>query len=304
MNISIIIPSLNAAGLLPPLFASLHNQNLSASEIIIIDSSSDDDTVEIAKSLGARVISIERKEFNHGRTRNLAASLAKGEVLVFLTQDALPYDKYFLEALISPLAQTDVIASYGRHMPKKDAIPPERFARLFNYTGQALIKGRDDIPRLGIKTFMFTNVCSALKRKEFEHVGMFPENVIMDEDLVFAATAITKGYKIAYCPKAKVMHSHNYRLVQQFKRYFDIGVVLNQQRWIRNLSAAEGQGLKYLQEEVRYLFRNGEWSWIPYAVVQSSLKFAGYRLGLMQAMLPLKVKRRLSLHSSYWDRKS
>ncbi len=77
---------------------------------------------------------------------------------------------------------------------------------------------------MGIKTFFFSNVFSAIRRKEFEEIGGFPENVIMFEDMLFAAKLIERGYKIAYVPEAKVIHSHDYSLVQQFRRYYQAGV--------------------------------------------------------------------------------
>ena len=97
------------------------------------------------------------------------------------------------------------MASFGRQIPRPDASPTENFTRLFNYPETPMIKGIEDLPRLGIKTFFFSNVCSAIKTKEFKELGGFPENIIMFEDLIFAAKAILKGYKIAYVPEAKVM---------------------------------------------------------------------------------------------------
>ena len=300
--VSVIIPTLNASKYLPDLLDKLGDQTVREKEIIVIDSSSNDDTITIAESYLASVICIDRKDFDHGRTRNLAATRAKGDVLVYLTQDVVPFDKYFLENLLNPLNSAGIIASYGRQLPKEDAIPPERFARLFNYPDKPLIKSKDDLSHLGIKTFFFSNVCSAIKRKAFEQLGMFPENVIMDEDLVFAAQSIMKGYKIAYVPEARVLHSHNYSPVQQFNRYFDVGVILNRERWILELTSAEGEGLHFIREEAKFLYKNKKWLWIPYAMVQAMAKFTGYRLGLMEHKMPVKLKRRLSMHKYFWNK--
>ena len=103
MKLTVIIPTLNAGRFLPNLLERLSSQTVSDKEIIVIDSASDDETVEVARSFGATVKPIVRREFNHGRTRNVAADDASGEYLVFLTQDALPVDGRLLENLIAPL---------------------------------------------------------------------------------------------------------------------------------------------------------------------------------------------------------
>lgn len=299
--VSIIIPTLNAAPYLPQLLTRLKEQTVKGRELIIIDSSSTDNTVEIAESFSAKVIIIPQKEFNHGTTRNLGAGQARGEILAFMTQDVLPVDEYYLENLIKPLNEDKVAACFARQLPREDAIPPERFARSYNYPDKPMIKGREDISRLGIKTFFLTNVCSAIKKNAYIDAGRFPDNIIMDEDLVFAAKLVLKDYKIAYVPDARVYHSHNYTSAEQFKRYFDIGVALSRERWILELAAAEGAGIKYLKDQIRYLWGNGHKQWLPYVVAETAAKFTGYRMGLIEGKLPVSVKRRLSLHSFFWD---
>ncbi len=299
--VSIIIPTLNAAHYLPELLTRLNEQTVKDNEIIIIDSSSSDNTVEIAESFSANVIIIPQKEFNHGTTRNLGAGQARGDILAFMTQDVLPVDECYLENLIKPLNEDRVAACFARQLPREDAIPPERFARAYNYPDMPIIKGREDISSMGIKTFFLTNVCSAIKKDAYVEAGRFPNDIIMDEDLVLAAKLVLKDYKIAYVPEARVYHSHNYSPVDQFKRYFDIGVALSRERWILELASAEGAGVKYLKDQIRFLWRSGYKQWLPYVVAETAAKFAGYRLGLIEGKLPAAFKRRLSLHSFYWD---
>lgn len=90
MKISVIIPTLNCENVIGLLLEKLWNQTIKPLEVIVIDSESDDNTREIARKAGANVIEIKRKDFNHGGTRNLAAEHSAGDILVFLTQDALP----------------------------------------------------------------------------------------------------------------------------------------------------------------------------------------------------------------------
>jgi rhamnosyltransferase len=300
-DISVIIPTLNAARYLEDLLESLNNQNVKAKEILIVDSESEDKTVAIARRFGANIIKIKRKFFNHGGTRNFAASLTKGDVLIFLTQDALPDDRFFIQNLTAPLSQVHIAAAFGRQKPRPDAAPHERFARLFNYPEQPLVKGLDDRKRLGIKTFYFTNVCSAVRRKEFEEVGQFPQRVILNEDMVLASKLIYRGYHVAYVPNAVVIHSHNYTLAEQLRRYFDIGVSLKENSWILQDVKAEGEGLKFAKTQVNYLIKEGEYRFIPHVVGELFSKYIGFKLGLHFDWIPVVLRKKLSMNRTYWE---
>ena len=93
-------------------------------EIVIVDSGSSDGSVEIARARGARVHEIPPEEFNHGRTRNLGAGLASGDVLAFTSQDAFAADERWLSRLVAPLRAGRAVAGvYGRQLPHEDATP-------------------------------------------------------------------------------------------------------------------------------------------------------------------------------------
>ena len=127
MKISVIIPTLNAGASIGGLLSSLQSQDIESPEIIIIDSSSGDNTVDIAKGFGVKPIVIPKSAFNHGKTRNIAAMEAKGDILVFMTQDALPADNTLLSRLTAPLKKSGIAATFGRHIPGDDASPLEVF---------------------------------------------------------------------------------------------------------------------------------------------------------------------------------
>lgn len=280
MKISVIIPTYKAEKKIKQLLNNLIQQTLSPYEIIIIDSSSDDKTLQLAKNMGAQTLQIPKSQFNHGETRNMAAHNATGEVLLFMTQDAIPADKYLIEKLISPLNIDNVVASFARHIPYENATPLEEFARRFNYPEKEYIRGKEDIQSFGIKTFFFSNVCSAVKKNIFFDVGAFPR-VKANEDMILSAKLITKGFKIAYVPEAKVIHSHNYFLSKQFIRYYNIGSSLRNNKWILDLTRLEGEGIKFLKEEIIFLKDRHKYQWIPYAIVEAITKYIGYRLGLL-----------------------
>lgn len=281
MRVSIIIPTLNASIYLEKLLSMLQIQEVKPLEIIIIDSSSEDNTIDVAKGFGAKTVVIPRHAFNHGKTRNIAAAEANGEILIFMTQDAMPLNEKLLSNLIAPLQMSYIAATFGRHIPRSDASPLEVTARRFNYPDTASIKGIDDIKKFGIKTFFFSNVCSAIKKELFFKVGMFPEDIKINEDMLISAKLIVNGYKVAYVPDARVIHSHDYSLFRQFKRYFNIGSSLKRNRWILKYRRAEGEGISLVKEQVGYVISQHKYIWIPYIFLESMTKYIGYRIGLI-----------------------
>jgi rhamnosyltransferase len=281
MNISVIIPTLNAGSSIGQLLSSLLSQDLQPGEIIVIDSSSQDNTIDIAKKTGVKTMVITRDAFNHGRTRNRAAMQAAGDILVFMTQDALPANSALLRSLTAPLREVDISATYARQIPRPDAPPLEVFTRHFNYPEKASVKGLGDLKRLGIKTFFSSNVCSSMKKEIFIRIGMFPESVRANEDMVITAKYIINGYKVAYVPEAMVIHSHDYSILSQYRRYYNIGSSIRRNPWILDYTHAEGEGMKFLREQAVFVMKEHKFHLIPYIFFESLAKYTGFRMGLV-----------------------
>ena len=149
MKVSIIIPTRNAGKYIKDLINTLSSQTIKPLEIIVIDTASKDDTKNICKNYDfIRFIQINDGEFDHGGTRNKAAKEAKGDILIFMTQDALPKDKYFIQEIIKYLGTDNIVATYGRQIARKDAGVLEKFSRKFNYPENDIVKSKKDI--LGI----------------------------------------------------------------------------------------------------------------------------------------------------------
>ncbi len=282
MKISLIIPTLNGAETIGELLEGLAGQTLRPEEVIVIDSGSEDGTAEIVRGFGIEPSVIRREDFDHGGTRNMAARTAVGDVLLFMTQDAVPCDRRLLEHLVAPIGKGLSAASFGRHIPRPGASPVEVFARGYNYPEEGMIKGREDEPELGIKTYFFSNACSAVLRAAFEEVGGFPVGVPMNEDMILSYRLINAGYRIAYVPDARVYHSHNYSPFRQFRKYYLIGLSLSE-----NGLAAEvrphGEGFRFLREGTRFLLKRGEFGHIPLFLFDCLCRYIGFNIGLRRA---------------------
>ncbi|OUM89002.1 MAG: glycosyl transferase family 2 [Bacillus thermozeamaize] len=300
---SVIIPTLEAGGALRRLIEALRGQTLAPREIIVIDSASTDGTPDIARECGARVIGIERRDFDHGGTRNLAASHAVGEVLVFMTQDALPAHPEMLERLVGALlSDARVACAYARQVPRDDADVLERLTRAYLYPEQPAVKWKSDLERLGIRTFFCSNVCAAYRRDVFEQLGRFPAPALFNEDLFFAAKCIFADYGVAYAADARVVHSHHYTLGQQFRRYFDNGVSMRGHDAVYAWSGVGRSGGGMVLAVARELVRTRRVRYMPRLIAESAAKFIGYQLGRRYRLLPAALCRRFSMHRGIWDR--
>lgn len=300
-RVALVLPALNAAPYVRDMARALRAQRLRPERVIVVDSSSTDGSRADWLAAGCEVVRIDRRDFDHGGTRNLGARLAgDADILVFMTQDAIPADESWLEELCAPLLSGEAVAAYARQLPRPEASPLETFARTFNYPPEPALKTRDDVARLGIKAYFFSNVCSAVKRDAFWAVGGFPERIILNEDMVLAARLMAEGGTVAYAASARVYHSHDYTLKQQFKRNFDIGASWAEVPELQGL-AVVGEGLRFVRGQLGYVVARGRPELAPYAVLEAATKFAALRLGERHRLLPPALRRTLSMHAYHWD---
>ena len=301
ITLSVIIPTLNANAQLERLIASLREQSLKPIEINVIDSSSDDNTVEIAKAEGCRVQVIERHLFNHGRARNMAAEAACGKVLVFLSQDALPKDEAFLYEISRPIREGKAVAVTARQIAYPGANPLEVYARQVNYPVESHIRNLKDVESMGVMAYFFSNAASAVRKDIIKAIGGFPENVVVNEDMMLCARLLHEGYSVAYQAKAEVYHSHDFNLWAQFGRYFDIGIFFDQAGDPINAQNPIPRGSVFAFGQIRYLIETGKWLWIPVSALESTIKLIAFQLGKHGKMFPQSVKRIFSRQKYFWD---
>lgn len=298
----LVCPTLNPGLSLRDWIAALRMQDYLPNKILIIDSGSNDQTVPIAVKEGFKVIEIDKKEFNHGGTRQKAVtSNQEYDNVIFLTQDAVLSETGSLKAIIDAFRDDNIAAVCGRQLPRQDAGAIESHARLFNYPERSFTRSIHDAHKYGLKTAFISNSFAAYRISAITAVGGFPDDVIFGEDMYIAAKLLKAGYTIAYAADACVYHSHDYSLWQEFKRYFDMGVFHAREPWLRqDFGKAEGEGLKFVISEFRYLLRYAFWL-IPEGLIRTILKYVGFRLGLAEQYIPLKYKRKISMNPGYFN---
>jgi rhamnosyltransferase len=277
----------------------LGRQQLPLFEIVVVDSSSTDNTVSIAKSHGIKTQVIPKREFDHGGTRTYMGQLAKGDLLVYLTQDALPLNDTAIPELVAKLVEDEHIgAAFGRQIPHADATPFARHLRSFNYPAVSHVRTIHDRERYGMKTFFCSNSFAAYKRKALDSAGWFKTGLLIAEDMYVCAKLLANGYHVAYAAEAAVYHSHNYSVGQEFRRYFDLGAFFNQEQWIlERYGNANSEGLRFVGSELAFLRQQGFGRYIPLSLLRSAAKWCGYQLGHFYPYLPPVLVRQVSMHA-------
>jgi len=270
-------------------------------EVTLVDSGSTDATLEIARGYPIRIEQIPAEAFHHARTRNYAASLGKGPILINLSGDAIPASDSWLRNMLVNFSDPGVGAVYGRQLPKPGSTMERCDTFDTVYGDKRIVKDPAHRNGLGYRFYHFSDVNSALRRSVWE-AAPYPEDLKMFEDLAIAKRILDAGWKIVYEPEAPVFHSHHYSATQLFKRYFDIGYTLKElEIWDApgTRSSMLQDFRKLLGKQFARARKNGASDQTHTVVGQSFAKSAGLLLGLNQRFLPLALKRYLSSYGAF-----
>lgn len=244
---------------------------------------------------------LTKAEFDHGGTRDQGMQMSTADVVVCMTQDAVPADDRLIGTIVQAFENPDVCAAYARQLPAEDCREVEKYTRSFNYPEESRLKGKDDLPELGIKTFFCSNVCAAWRRSTYLELGGFVKRTIFNEDMIYAGKLIQHGGLIAYCADAKVIHSHNYSAMQQFHRNFDLAVSQVMHPEVFGGIKSESEGIKLVKRSIQYCLKIRKPWLIIQVVTQSAGKLLGYKLGQRYQRLPKKMILWCTMNQSFWQ---
>lgn len=299
--VSIVLPTYQGAAYLEETLAALNSQKFAPGfEIVAIDSQSKDDTPHLLREAGARVYSIPQSEFGHGKTRNFGVRKARGEIIVFLSQDAMPVGRDWLQQLVEVVQNPRVGAAFARQLPRSDATPLERFFHNTIYPAKGTTTRLRPGQPLSVSNVFFSNVCSAARRELCLRFP-FDETVIMSEDQLFSRDLLQNGFSIVYAPQAQVVHSHHYDLRALFKRNFDSGYSLRSFPGEPATKQA-GRAISFLTRETRFLAREKQFGWLLYLPLYELVRFFALLSGTQAERLPMRARLACSLHTAYWKR--
>ena len=112
---------------------------------------------------------IDKSEFSHSLTREREALESEADVLVFITQDVVIEDELWLYHLVKDIDDKNIVATYSRQLTKFNNL--EKYTRESNYPDKDIIKSKDDIDSMGLKTFFFSDATSAISTKVFKELN-------------------------------------------------------------------------------------------------------------------------------------
>lgn len=297
--VSIIIPTKNAgSGFAQVLKRILRNSVPFGYEIIVVDSGSTDGTTLLISNYSIKLIEIAPTSFSHGGARNIGADNAEGEILVYLTQDAVPADERWLTNLTNAFNEPDVAAVFGRQIPNEDASPFERFFLQYVYPDYRIVKDSVNLRNCTLQDIFFSNVNSAIRRSEWQ-VNRFRDDIIMSEDQAWAKDILMKHKKIIYEPAAAVYHSHKYNIRRAVMRNFDSGLSL------KDITSASFKRnflyeARYIKSAAHHFFKNNLYGYLMLFPFYEFFRLAGFLAGRYSRYLPLWLKRALSENKAYW----
>lgn len=300
-DVAVIVLTRNAGVLWEQWLVGIQQQTIQAGRYLVVDSSSTDKTVEQALGAGLEVYSIEASSFNHGGTRQLAAELCHGaEYLIFLTQDAILDEPDSLELLLKQLDSKKVGMAYGRHIPHPQASLIEKHARAYTYPEQSAVRSKADLEAVGFRAAFSSDVYAAYRASALRSIGGFPEHIIVSEDSYVSARLLLAGWQVVYSAESSVRHSHQYSLLQIFRRYFDIGVFhASEATLLRGIGKPDKEAWAYVHSLIQYLSqRRKRLLWL--AALQTLVKLTGFRVGKLYHYLPARWCHAISLQKAYW----
>lgn len=307
LTVDVIIPVYKPDGTFRQLLERLEKQEYPIRRIIVMNTEksywNDED---YSKFSNLEVHHVTKKEFDHGGTRNTGASLSEADLMVFMTDDAVPADKKLIGALAASFGLhgnngEPIAAAYGRQLPNAHCAPAERYTRSFNYPETGRIKTKQDLEELGIKTFFASNVCCAYDRQLFMEAGGFTNHTIFNEDMIYAGNAVLyRNQAVAYVAEARVIHSHNYGCIAQMKRNFDLAVSQADHPEVFGGIRSESEGIKLVKKTCAWLIGQKKPWLIPGVIGKSGFKYLGYLLGKRYRKLPRRLIFGLTMNREYW----
>jgi len=217
-ELSILLLTKDGAADLEQLLPTLYGQkDVAAFEVVAVDSGSRDGTLDILRRFPVRLVQIPSETFHHARTRNLAAALATGDILIFVSQDAIPVSDIWLNTMVRNFDDPKVGAVYGRQFPRQGSSLERQDALDAVYGEQRIVKDPAHRNGMGYRFYHFSDANAAIRRSVWE-VVRFPEHLRVFEDVGIAKRILDLGWKIVYEPSASVFHSHHHTTVGLVKR--------------------------------------------------------------------------------------
>lgn len=278
MNIDVICPLYNAEKYIEKLDDSIKKQQkVELNQIRYVLTKSNDKTEEILKKIKANYKQIETKDFSHSLVREKEAFDSQSDIVVFITQDIIIEDNMWLYKLVKDIENGKCEASYSKQICNNNSI--EKYTRELNYPEESRFVTKDDIDKLQLRTFFFSDASSAIKRETFIKLnGYDNKNLPINEDMYIAYKLIMNGYTIKYCEDSRVIHSHNFTLKQIYDRYYLTGKFFKQNSYL-NKYKVNNSGFGMAKYVLKRALQDKNWKALICFLPNMAVRFIGMKVG-------------------------
>ena len=278
MNIEIICPLYNAENYIINLDKNIKRQkNVEIIKISYVLTESKDNTENLLKELKANYIKLKKEEFSHSTARENVAIKSESDIVVFITQDIEIRNENWLEKLVEPIAKGEAVATYSRQVTKYNNI--EKYTRESNYPEESIVKSKDNIGELGLKTFFFSDASSAIKTSVYKELkGYDGKRLPINEDMYIAYKIIMAGYKIKYCSDSVVWHSHKFTLKEIYDRYKLTGRFFKENSYLDKYGTT-GSGAKLAKYILKRIFQDHNFKLLFRYPFDMGARYIGMKVG-------------------------
>jgi rhamnosyltransferase len=250
--INIICPIYNGEKYILDLYKNICRQeNVKINKITFLLTESNDLSETILKNNKLNYVLIKKDEFSHSLTREQEAMKSNADVIVFISQDIVIESTNWLFNLTKDIFAGKCEAAFSRQISKFNNI--EKYTREKNYPAESRIVSIDDLEKLGLRTFFFSDASSAIKTSVFKELkGYDGKRLPINEDMYFAYKLIMNKYRIAYEADSIVYHSHNFTLKEIYNRYKLTGKFFKENSYLDSYgTTSTGGGLaKYILKRI------------------------------------------------------
>ncbi len=309
MRIDVIIPVYKPDQKFNRLLKKLSEQTLTPDKVLIANTVGETDDCDKIKSRAKEemgqgkteieVYPVKKSEYDHALTRQKMAEISDADAVLFMTQDAVPAGPHLLERLSEAL-ENGADAAFARQVANEKADILEKYTRLFNYTGKSYVRTAEDFKKYGIKTIFCSDTCMMYKKDRFIEMGGFREKSIFAEDMTYAYRLLKAGGSLAYVSEAKVFHSHDYSLKDNFKRSFALGVNQADHPEIFKKLSSEKEGTRYVKYMIKRLGKQGRLLKTPYFILSCGVRYLGVIMGRNYKVLGKKRAIKITGNKNYF----
>lgn len=284
MKIALVIPTYNAGEEFKEVLSLINQQREGLDLVKIVDSSSSDNTVETAKTFNCEIEIINQSEFSHGGTRrsiSIECDKQGYDYLIFMTQDVYLQEDALQNLVAFIQSDPKLGVTFGKQevdLTKGNLF--EYYARSFNYGNKSYKRTAADVKEYGIKTIFSSDAFVIYNLKILNEIDFFEDTDDVSEDMLIAHKIITAGYSVGYCSEARVYHTHNYNVFDEYKRYKGIGKFYKRQsNMLSQYGKTSSNGLKLVLGEIKFLTERGKILLIPKSIARNAAKFIGHKVG-------------------------